>query len=181
MGNCQRLNGAAALRCWACLVFSVLLLPAGCVMEPPVPQKTQLEMRQIQTRSYDNPQGGAARIMKAVINVLQDDGFIIRNADKDLGFITAAKERDVEDQWESFFSVLAADGQQARYRKNSVVECSVNISEFGREIKVRAIFQAKVLDNLGGVISVKQVDDASFYQTFFSKVDKGIFLEKQDL
>ena len=48
-------------------------------------------------------------------------------------------------------------------------------------VKVRAVFQKKVLDNLGGIMGVQQVQDPEFYQTFFSKVDKGIFIEKQNL
>jgi len=118
--------------------------------------------------------------MKAVINVLQDDGFIIRNADRELGFITAQKEVDLQRTWESAFARMA-DGSNARYTKNSVIESSVNISEFGPDIRVRAIFQEKVLDNLGGTISVRQVENAGFYQDFFAKVDKGIFLERQSL
>ena len=39
----------------------------------------------------------------------------------------------------------------------------------------------KVLDNKGGIIDLKQVEDQNYYQEFFSKVDKSIFLQKQGL
>lgn len=158
----------------------LLLLCSGCALPPPVPQKTQLEVRQMQTREYQRPPGGTKQVMKAVINVLQDEGYIIKNADKELGFITATKETDIQNQWEAFFSQLA-NSENPRFSKNSVVESSVNISEFGSDVRVRAVFQLKVQDNLGGTVSVKQIDDPFFYQQFFAKVDKGIFLEKEKL
>lgn len=160
------------------IVLSALLL-TGCVPIQPTHQPTQLEIRQLQTRTYDNDKGRFKRVMKALINVLQDDGFIIRNADKELGFITASKEIDLGGDWDFVFNGFG-DGN-TRYRKNAIMEASINISEFGREIKVRAIFQRKVMDNLGGVMSVRQIKDGSYYQDFFAKVDKGIFLERQDL
>jgi hypothetical protein len=39
----------------------------------------------------------------------------------------------------------------------------------------------KIMNNKGEVVDVTQVDDAAFYQDFFSKVDKGIFIEKEKL
>jgi hypothetical protein len=162
------------------LPLFLLLLCSSCVLQPPVPQKSQLEIRQMQTREYQRPQGGAKQVMKAVINVLQDEGYIIKNADKELGFITATKETDIQNQWEAFFSQLA-NSENPRFSKNSIVECSVNISDYGSDTRVRAIFQLKVQDNLGGIVSVSQIDDPFFYQQFFSKVDKGIFIDKQKL
>lgn len=154
----------------------------GCALPPPTPPKTQLQIRQAQTREYSTPPGGTRQVMKAVISTLQDSGFIIKNADKDLGFITAQKETDIEGRWDSFFAHLgASQGVPARYNKNSIVECSINISEFGENIRVRANFQRKVLDNLGGTRLVVQVNDAKFYQEFFAKIDKGIFIERQGL
>jgi hypothetical protein len=37
----------------------------------------------------------------------------------------------------------------------------------------------KVLDNNGQVMAVDRVEDPRFYQDFFSRVDKGIFIEKE--
>jgi hypothetical protein len=39
----------------------------------------------------------------------------------------------------------------------------------------------KVMDNRGNVIKVGQLEDAKYYQDFFSKVDKGIFIQKEKL
>jgi len=40
-------------------------------------------------------------------------------------------------------------------------------------------FQAKTLDNNGQPLEVETIADPSFYQQFFAKVDKGIFIQKQ--
>jgi hypothetical protein len=46
-------------------------------------------------------------------------------------------------------------------------------------IKVRANFNNKLVAQ-GGLGNVKEVEE-EFYQEFFAKVDKGIFLQKEKL
>ena len=41
--------------------------------------------------------------------------------------------------------------------------------------------QRKVLDNRGQVVEVEPVEDLEFYQDFFSRMDKGLFLQKEQL
>ncbi len=159
------------------LVLASLLLCGGCA--PRVqPQQTQLQVREFQTRSYETDD--VKMVMKALLNVLQDDGYIVKNANVDLGLLTATKEIDVENKGAAVLLTLLG-GENARYNKNSIVECSGNISEFGKETRVRVNFQAKVMNNKGEVVDVKQIDDPTFYQNFFSKVDKGIFIQKENL
>ena len=150
----------------------------GCVAAPPTPQKTQLEIREFQTRQYDT--NDVKMVMKALLNVLQDDRYIVKNANVDLGLLSATKEIDVENKGEAFFLALLA-GHEARWKKNSTIECSGNITEIGKVCKVRVNFMIKTMDNKGGVVDVKTIDDAKFYQEFFAKVDKGIFIGKQKL
>ena len=158
------------------LTSSILL--CGCFQAPRLPQRTQLELRELQSRSYEGKD--LKLVMKAVIGALQDEGFLIRNADKDLGFINASKEVDISDPNEEFWARLLA-GAQAAYTKNSLVEASANVSEFGSETRVRVVFQTKVLNNFGNTMRSETVDDPSFYQSFFSKVDKSLFIERQGL
>ena len=56
-----------------------------------------------------------------------------------------------------------------------------NVSEFGRQTKVRVSFQRKVLDNRGDVVAVEPIDDGEFYLDFFSRMDKSLFLQKEKL
>jgi hypothetical protein len=37
------------------------------------------------------------------------------------------------------------------------------------------------MNNKGGVEKVETIDEAKFYQEFFTKVDKGIFIEKEQI
>jgi hypothetical protein len=161
-------------RSYIVLVFLILFI-FGCATTGP-PPKTQLQIREFQTRSYET--NDVKMVMKAMLNVLQDDGFIAKNANVDLGLITATKEIDLESKGEAFFLTLLA-GRDARWKKNSIIECSSNISELGKLTRVRINFQMKVMNNKGEVVDVKQIEDPTFYEEFFSKVDKGIFIEKE--
>jgi hypothetical protein len=138
--------------------------------------KTQLEIREYQTREYDTKD--VKMVMKSLLNVLQDDGFIVKNANVDLGLISATKEVNVENKTEAVLLSLLG-GQNATWKKNSVIECSGNVSEHGNVTRVRINFQAKTLDNKGNVINVGQITEPVYYHDFFTKVDKGIFLGKQ--
>ena len=159
--------------------FIVFLLAfTACVQQPIKPPLSQLEIREMQTRSYEGKDLITA--MKAVINALQDEGFIIKNADKDLGFIQATKESDIEDSSERImFSIFA--GQEARWQKNVIIDCSANLTQQNKTTKVRTIFQRKIEDNMGNPSSVEQITSLSYYQQFFSKIDKSLFIEKQGL
>jgi len=68
-----------------------LLLMAGCATIPAnvTGAGTQLETRQIQTRTYDTLD--KAMTMRSVIATLQDLGFTIDQADAELGTITATR------------------------------------------------------------------------------------------
>jgi len=71
------------------------LAVTGCTIVNQPPQRpltpqTQLQTREFQTREYDT--NDVKLIMKAVLNTLQDDGFVVKNAVIDLGLLTAEKE-----------------------------------------------------------------------------------------
>ncbi len=158
-------------------------------------QKTQLQTREYQTREFDT--NNTKLVLKAVLNVLQDDGFVVKNAVTDLGLLTAAKEIDMSekskdndnDVWAAIFESMlnsksnrnSNNNQQRNLKKFKTIEVSVNVTEIGSRSKVRANFQAKIIDETGNTLDVYVIDDMKFYQDFFGKVDKGIFLQKQGL
>lgn len=155
--------------------------------------QTQLQTREYQTREFDT--NDVKLVMRAMLNVLQDDGFVVKNAVPDLGLLTATKEIQLttsagptkDSYWADIFESLirsnhrnqSRDRPEQRFNKFKQVEVSVNVSELGRRTKVRANFQAKVIDNLGNPVEVYVIQDPKFYQEFFAKVDKGIFIQKQ--
>lgn len=161
------------MRAFGALV--VLAIAAGCV--PPVPDHPalpSLQVRELQTRTYETTDIGM--MMKALVNVLQDDGFIIQNSNADLGVITASKEKSVR-EWHGGF-LYSWDVKYAWV-------CSVNITPFGQQTKVRV--NVRVREAHGAEWAspprevVSEVDDPTYYGTFFAKVDKGVFIQRERL
>ncbi len=201
------------MKAWILICAGALTLAAGCGSSTKVapPQKTALEVREMQTRSFATTD--QKMVMKSLLNVLQDEGFIVKNANTELGLLTA--EKDVQEGGGSSTSTAGSSGASAgdglviglvelalrltvaknapasssgssdsdddRWAKYRTIDCSANISEYGAETRVRVNFQVKVVDNRGAVMSVAQLDDPYFYQDFFAKVDKGIFIAKEKL
>jgi hypothetical protein len=168
------------------LLLAAVAFAAGCAAGVPPPQ-TQLEVRAIQTRTFDTPD--TKLVLKAMFNVLQDDGYVVKNAVVELGLITAAKETDLAPgRSDPAAEVVVGPGwvfsgfrSPATYRKSEVRDFTGNVSEFGKQTKVRASFQRKVLDNRGGLLQVEPIDDPTFYQDFFSRMDKSVYLQKEQL
>lgn len=145
----------------------------------PAPAKTQLEVRQMQTYVFDV--SDFKLVMKAMLNVLQDEGYVVKNVHLDLGFLTSTKEVDVEGSGTRFWTSLFGMYPDTRWQKTNVIDATANITEFGKQTKVRVNFQIKQLDNFGNVITVSQVQNPDFYQDFFSKVSKSIFIQEEKL
>jgi hypothetical protein len=193
-------------------ICAAALLLGGCASSTTAPKpKTALEIREMQTRSFETTD--QKMVMKSLLNVLQDEGFIVKTANVELGLLTAEKDVEVSGSAASSGSGVNtgtaialgvvelalrltvardapastpstpsssnnSDDRWARYRN---VECSANISEYGTQTRVRINFQVKVIDNKGAVMSVEQVEDPRFYQEFFAKVDKGLFITQEKL
>lgn len=161
------------------LVTTLLITLTGCLgFGAPAPARTQLEVRQMQTFIFDV--SDFKMVMKAMMNVFQDEGFNVQNVHLDLGFLTSTKEVDVENQGMRFWTALFGTPVE-RFRKTSVIDATANVSEFGDKTKVRVNFQIKQLDNMGNIITVKQIQESEYYLDFFMKVDKSIFIQKEKL
>lgn len=163
---------------------TIMTLACTCLVVCPACHRpdvrmTQLQIRQMQTRAYEikDPK----RAIKAVLNVLQDEAFIPRQVNLDVGFVHAVKEMDVEDGSEKFWAKFWHGSRNSRWRKNAIVECAANVTETRNGMRLRVNFQVKVMNNKGEVVSVEAIEDPFFYQAFLAKVDKGVFIEKQGL
>lgn len=172
------------------VILLVSLFAFGCTTTPDIiPQKTQLQIREFQTKTYNTNE--TKMILKAMLNVLQDDGFVVKNAEVELGLLTAIKEVDIESKhkkfskpFEQLFLIMFTFGAYRptpSWEKSLITEATVNVSEFGEQSRVRVTFQVTMKDNEGNTLQVRQVEDAAYYQNFFSKVDKGIFIQKQKI
>lgn len=161
-------------KCFVWLIPMAFIV--GCATTTPT--QTQLQIREFQTKSYET--SDPKLVLKAVLNVLQDDGYVVKNANTELGLLNAIKEIDVENTGEAFLSTLLV-GANATWKKNSIYDATANVSEYGDQCRVRMTFQIKMMNNKGSVMKVEQVNSEKFYQDFFAKVDKGVFLQKEKL
>jgi hypothetical protein len=160
------------------VIIGMTVFGTGCAGRNQEPAMTQLQIREIQTRSFASKD--AKSVLKEMINVLQDDAFIVKQANLDLGLLSGEKDVDIENGWHRFFSVLAA-GQNAAWNKNALIEVSANVTQFGEDTKVRVNFQRKLFDNFGRVVKVIQIYEQEYYQDFFSKVHKGLFIQEEQI
>lgn len=156
----------------------VVLALTGCAHYTAEPPMTQLQVREIQSRDFDT--SDAKLVMKSMMNVLQDEGFIIKNAVLDLGLLSAEKNVNVENACVVLMKRFLAE-KNARWDKHQVLEASANVSEFGDKTRVRMTFQTKTIDNFGCPKEVETISDPVYYQQFFEKVSKGIFLQQENI
>ena len=157
-------------------LLGLMLLLSSCVTIDTVPLKTQLQVREFQTRSFNTTKTN--EVLSAVVEAFQDQGFMVKNVVPEVGLVSATRDVDVEDSNEAFMQQFFF-GRNARWGKTSTIEATANVKTQGPKTKVRATFQEKVLNNLGAVDQVSTIEDQRFYQDFFDKVGKSIFIEGQ--
>jgi hypothetical protein len=156
---------------------------AGCFAARRLPDQlpaTQLEIRAIQTRTYAGQD--ARTVLKTLLSVLQDDGFLVHYGDVELGLLDASKSVTGVDAGDFglAFPTRVAGEIVGTTLGVATVEATANVSEFGDRVKVRVNFQRRLVDSSGNVV-VTTVTDAKGYQEFFAKLDKGLFLQREGL
>jgi len=127
---------------------------AGCMTnsrEMVLENQQSLKIRSFQVKKYNKPKVIVAR---AVVSTLQDLSFIIDKADMMTGTVAATK--------------LA---------KNASMRMTIIVRERGKGItEVRSNAQFSSLNQMP-----KAVTKPEFYNTFYSALDKSIFLESEGL
>ena len=146
------------------------------------PEMTQLQRRQLQTREYESVE--RTRILEVAVQVLQDDGFVISNANTELGLLSASKDlhdRQVDDAGTAFVKGMFSMGySNISTDEFSAFEANLTVTQFGEKVRARmAARLSKTSTN--GNIQYEQVTDAIFYQQFFTQLEKGIFIEQEGL
>ncbi len=173
-----------------------------------LPEKTTLELRNIQTYLFDTP--NEMLVTRAVINTLQDNGFIIQDVEPELGYIRAKKEVKLKRTDKGRVSLYCAEfayygiltglsfGINAPFliiptmhMKNElalhtvIFDPNVNIEKLGRKTKVRFTVIEKILENGDGYTTVKSSPrkvvrhyEPEIYKEFFNQIDKNLFIEK---
>ena len=148
------------------------------------PELTQLQIRQLQTRSYETED--TKKVLQVALAVLQDDGFVVQNANADVGLLSASKslhETNVDDTGtafaKGFFGLGGVTSQEF-----STVESTVTVTPFGEKTRVRLSVRlsSTAIGGLSGAnVKYESVTEPKFYQEFFTKLEKGMFIERQRL
>jgi hypothetical protein len=141
----------------------------GCGLQtkPDLEPTSQLEKRQLQTRNFSGVE--EIIVMKATIAALQDEGYNINTINDNIGIITAERKHNISTKNTMTDSATATLGTF-----NKIIRLRINITK---------------TEEFNGLVSVmnprkKQsypVYDAKVYQAIFSKIDKAIFLQKENL
>ena len=166
------------------LFIMLLALPAPArkrQQEEIITPMSQLEKRQFQTRTYESTD--KPLVMKALLNVLQDEGFIVYNANPLLGFIYGVKDFDTSDPNIDISKEFGLSKARLNWNgvKVATVETTANVTEYGKSMRVRVNFKRKLLNVYGNAQFIDDINDETYYQDFFSKVDKAIYLQKQKI
>ncbi|MDN3506862.1 MAG: hypothetical protein P0S96_06500 [Simkaniaceae bacterium] len=152
------------------LALALLLIFTSCSRSVD-PDVAQMRVRALQTHTFVGCD--AKTITKEIISTLQDDGYMIKNANTEIGLLTAEQDINIEKFSSKFFAYLFS-GRRARWKKQSIIELTTNITEKGGKTKVRVNYLLRVFDNRGRVIDVHQILDEEIYTDFFTKVQKGL-------
>ena len=152
-----------------------------------VPQ-SPLELRQAQSRTFET--ADPRLVLKAALNVLQDQGFVIRHADAELGIVTAVMEWRSRQpnrglrvlKWVAAVPTYGASLLVPTGRTEfSAIEANVNVTPEASGTRVRISLVSRVTGRKGEVLSVSPIDDPLAYQRLLAGLDKAVFLEKEGL
>ena len=144
------------------------------------PELTQLQIRELQTREYDS--ATKARILPVAIAVLQDGGYVIGNANAELGLLSASKQlhkKDVDDAGTAFMKGFFGMGMIST-EEWSTIETNVTVTLFGDKVRVRMAARLSAMST-SGATQYEQITEPEFYQNFFTTMEKGLFIEREQL
>jgi hypothetical protein len=175
----------------ALAVVSLAVLGAGCAAgsrSRALTPASPLEVRQAQTRVFET--ADSRLVVKASINALQDAGYVIRQADAELGLVAAVAEWKSRSpvpglktlKWAAApftwgASLLVPSGRT----EFASVEANVNVTAEGSRTRVRISLVSRVIDADGRVRSVSAVADPLAYQGLLAALDKAVYLEREGL
>lgn len=181
-------------------VRSLLLLAAasgvvlsGCA--PGIPKEVlqltpeSLSLRQLQARRFETKDEKA--LLAAGAALLQDLGFTIDASSSDLGLVVVSKDRSAVEAGQVaasiFIGILTALGgaptflpwdEKQKLRASFVTRPS---GPENQHTRVRITFQRVVWNTEGKISKTEPLNDPRFYQEFFEKLSKAVFLEAHEL
>lgn len=144
------------------------------------PELTQLQLRQLQTRTYE--ESDKAKIVQVALAVLQDDGFNVTNANMDLGLLSADKQKTdtkVDSAGAAFAKGLFGRTSLPSTDYSSI-KATLTVTPFGDENRVRMAFSLSESGS-GSQPVQTALTVPEPYREFFTKLEKGLFIEREGL
>ena len=138
----------------------VLCFVTSCIIAPPMsaPQRRALQTKTFDETSYDN-------VFKAFKNVLQDEGYIIKNQDYNGGMILATiLKADNTSEW---FAQM--DGKQ-NYRTGEGFEVSVSFDRINKKATETRLTIQKVEQYSMGGTKGYEILDPKMYKSLYDKI-----------
>lgn len=149
-------------------LLCVIACLISCESLAPPPQKTPLEIKAIQTRSFDHDYNITFR---STLSVFQDLGYIIKSADINTGFIQA----DGVSKSDEALKILFGATHTSQVRATGFVE------QIGKKTQIRLNFVHSIESSTAYGASDRQdtpILDPNIYQNAFEKIESAIFLRK---
>jgi hypothetical protein len=145
-----------------------------------------LSMRQLQSKKFDTLD--EANMLTASMEVLQDMGFIIKEAESKLGVIVGTKTRETDNRAQRYalvtLKILARDRDPLRgIEKSHKIRVSLVTApdKSKKNTTVRVNFQRQVMDMNGDLVKLETIHEKELYEGFFSKLSKSVFLEANEV
>ncbi|MDD3236616.1 MAG: hypothetical protein PHV37_00785 [Candidatus Gastranaerophilales bacterium] len=145
--------------------------------QPIVPQ-LQMGKKPYQLHTFKNTD--KISVMKAMIDILQSDGYMINTANPQLGFIAGALDFDSEDTTVDIAEEFGASKAGLFWKgiRTASIEISANITDFGPDTKVRMIYKRKLLNTYGNPQYINEVTIQRRYEYFYDRVEQEIKTQK---
>ncbi len=170
------------------LLFISAIILFGCAKKIPkealqlTPES--LKLRQLQTRRFDSKDEKA--LLAAGAGVLQDLGFTLDESEPELGIIVASKDRSAVETGQVIGAVIlmALIMVPIPWDKTQKIRASLVTRPAGTDDEstlVRVTFQRIVWNTQGQISKTEPLDEPEFYQEFFARLSKAVFLDAHEL
>jgi hypothetical protein len=170
------------------VLCTVVTSLSGCAQKVPkealelTPES--LKLRQLQTRRFESKDEKA--LLAACAAVLQDLEFTLDQSETALGIIVASKDRSAVEAGQVIGSIFVAllIGVPVPWDEKQKIRASLvtrPAGPDGNNTLVRVTFQRMVWNTQGHVTKSEPLDEPRFYQEFFEKLSKAVFLHAHEL
>ena len=135
-----------------------------------------MQSRQIQSRRFDT--ADEKKILRGCALLLQDLGFNLTASESAVGLLNAQKDRTAVETEQVVGKGLAAIFLETDIQIDArqKIQASIVTRPQNGKIIVRVTFQRIVYDDHGNVSRQEPINEPDYYQEFFGRLSKSLFL-----